>query len=319
MPKVRSSAFKGADLAWLVTEKEGALLFTSDGGKTWNKIHGTAVGGKFDAVAFIDRKHGWAVNSKGQVWQSEDGGQSWIEISKLKPSGSDDWQFNSAVQLQFIDDRNGWIIETLSIWRTVDGGASWRKVFPPSPSEASVKGQPTSGSFLNSKSVWISGASGEVYDTKDGAETWRIQTLLTNGDFTDVYFLDGQTGWLLGYVGGESGSYLFRTDDGGQSWRKYPVANVQIQSIGFLNADEGWAAGSAGSSSPDNGSISGVLLRTTDGGRSWKRVDVTTEERSFDRVHFVDAQRGWLFGRENLYRSEDGGKVWQIVYQLKPN
>jgi len=34
MPKIRSSALQGADLAWLVTEREGALLFTSDSGKT---------------------------------------------------------------------------------------------------------------------------------------------------------------------------------------------------------------------------------------------------------------------------------------------
>jgi photosystem II stability/assembly factor-like uncharacterized protein len=75
MPKIRSSAFQGTDLAWLVTEREGALLFTSDTGKTWNKIQGAAVGGKFDAVSLIDRIQGWALNSQGQVWKSDDGGQ----------------------------------------------------------------------------------------------------------------------------------------------------------------------------------------------------------------------------------------------------
>jgi len=84
-------------------------------------------------VAFIDRKHGWAVNGKGQVWKSDDGGQSWIVISKLTATSSDDWQFNSAVQLEFIDDRNAWIIETLSIWRTDDGGPNAVRLTIPLP------------------------------------------------------------------------------------------------------------------------------------------------------------------------------------------
>jgi hypothetical protein len=83
MPTIRSSAFQGADFVWLVTTREGALMFTSDGGKTWNKIQGNAVGGKFDAVALIDQKHGWAANSEGRVWKSDDGGKSWIAISTL--------------------------------------------------------------------------------------------------------------------------------------------------------------------------------------------------------------------------------------------
>ncbi|HUE82013.1 MAG TPA: YCF48-related protein [Pyrinomonadaceae bacterium] len=267
-------------------------------------------------MAFIDRKHGWAVNDKGEVWRSDDGGKSWIAISKLAASGGDDWQFNSAAQLEFNDDRNGWILETLSIWRTSDGGANWRKVFPPSSGQAYVKGQPTRGSFLNSKNVWVSGTSGEVYETKDGAETWRIQTVLPNGDFTDVYFLDGQTGWLLGYVGGETGSYVYQTIDAGHSWSRYPIAGVQIKSICFISENEGWAVGSQATSAEV---ISGVLLRTEDGGRSWNRIDLTTEERSFDRVHFVDTQHGWLFGRKNLYQSDDGGKAWRIVRSLEPN
>jgi photosystem II stability/assembly factor-like uncharacterized protein len=318
-PKVRSSAFQGADLAWLVTDREGALLFTSDTGKTWNKVQGNAVGGRFDAVSFIDPKHGWAVNGKGQVWQTEDGGQSWTAISKLTASGSDDWRFISAHQLEFLDERNGWIRETFSIWRTGDGGFNWRKVFPPSPSKSEIKGQSTGGYFGDSKNAWVSGTNGEVYDTHDGGETWRIQTVLANGDFDDIYFLDEQTGWLLGYIGGETHTQLYRTDDGGEAWHKYPIANMQIESTQFLNPNDGWAVGTEASPVADNRSIRGVLLWTTDGGRSWKRIDMTPEERAFDRVHFVDAQHGWLFGRENLYRSEDGGKVWRIVYRLKPN
>jgi len=313
IPKIRSSDFRGADLAWLITERDGALLSTSDGGKTWNQVPGNAVGAKFDVVAFNDRKRGWAVNNKGWVWKSDDGGESWLEISRLTPTGSDDWQFNSAGQIKFIDDRNGWIIETLSIWRTVDGGVNWRKVFPIGSGQSNVKGQPTSGYFDDPTNVWVTGTSGEIYRTKDGGESWQAQTLLPNGDFNEVYFVDGNTGWLLGYLGGETGTQLYRTDDGGQSWLNYPIARVQIQWICFINGDEGWAVGSEGSSAGAKESIRGVVLRTGNGGRSWNRIDIATEDRSFDRIHFVDRQNGWLIGRNGLYRTEDGGKAWRPV------
>ena len=315
MPKIRSSAFQGADLAWLVTEREGALLFTSDTGKTWNKIQGGAVGGKFDAVSFIDRKQGWALNSQGQVWKSDDGGQSWIAISKLTATARDDWRFNSGVQVEVLDDRNAWILETMSIWRTEDGGINWRKVF--SSDSTNTKGQPTWGSFLGSNTAWISGTSGEVYETNDAASTWRTQTLMTNGDFRDVYFLNEQTGWLVGYVGGETGTQLYRTEDGGKSWRKYLISDTSIESVYFFDSNQGWAAGSKAAPKGAKAPIQSVLLHTRDGGQSWNQVELRNEEPAFDDVHFTNAATGWLIGRNTIYRTADGGTSWQAILSLQ--
>ena len=315
LPTVRSSAFKGSDFAWLVTEREGVLIFTSDGGKTWTEIQGNAVGGKFDAAAFIDQKHGWAVNSEGRVWKSDDGGKSWIAISTLTASGGDDWHFNSAVQLEFVDDRHGWIIETLSIWRTDDGGVNWRQVFP-SGFNARGKGQSTWGSFVGPNKAWISRTSGEVCETKDAAVSWQIQTVMPNGYFTNVYFLDEGTGWLVGYIGGETGTQLYRTDDGGKSWRKYLVSAVSIESVYFLDSNEGWAVGGEPSSKAAKGYTQGLLLHTRDGGQSWDRMELPFKERYLDRVQFTDEANGWLIGRNNIYRTGDRGKSWQAVLSL---
>src|SRR4051812_33861355 len=72
LPPVRSVSFIGADEAWLVTEREGELWRTEDGGKDWNKLSGKLVGGRFAVANFIDSQHGWAVNDEGQIWRTGD-------------------------------------------------------------------------------------------------------------------------------------------------------------------------------------------------------------------------------------------------------
>jgi photosystem II stability/assembly factor-like uncharacterized protein len=87
---------------------------------------------------------------------------------------------------------------------------------------------------------------------------------MSNGDFRDVYFLNEQTGWLVGYVGGETGTQLYRTEDGGKSWRKYPSSGTSSEAVYFLDSNQGWAAGSKASSNAAKGSMQGVLLHTRD-------------------------------------------------------
>jgi photosystem II stability/assembly factor-like uncharacterized protein len=41
-------------------------------------------------------------------------------------------------------------------------------------------------------------------------------------------------------------------------------------------------------------------------------------EPDFNQIHFTDKQYGWLFARDNVYRTEDSGKTWQIVLNLPP-
>jgi photosystem II stability/assembly factor-like uncharacterized protein len=60
-------------------------------------------------------------------------------------------------------------------------------------------------------------------------------------------------------VGGERGTILY-SDDAGQQWMQAQVpAQISITALAFANEREGWAAGHFG-----------ALLRTADGGQSWK-------------------------------------------------
>lgn len=310
LPKIRSATFHDANIAWLITERDGDLLITSDGGKSWRRKSGEIVGGDFDAVTFADPMVGWAVNHTGQIWKSADGGESWIEISRLR--ADDDWQFNTAHDIKFVDDQVGWIIETFSIWRTVNGGKDWRKVLP---SGHGLDGQPTRGSFPNSDRAVVAATNGRIYRTKDRGENWEAQTLLTNTDFKDVNFITKDVGWLFGYVGDQSGTQVYKTTDGGDTWVKHPLAEVYIQSLSFSNENEGWATGFQSAPGATE-TIRGTVLRTKNGGDTWSKLESPGNEQSFDWIHFIDSQTGWLIGRNSIYRSDDGGNAWRPILRL---
>lgn len=324
-PQVASAAFANAGAAWLLTYREGDLLHTLDAGATWDKIPASSYNAsdkiKFAQVYFLDSEHGWAVNVEGEVWRTTDGGRAWAKISKLE---SDDpgWDgFTSASQLKFTDESHGWIVETFTVWRTEDGGLNWGQVF--SKSDPRVKGQPVGGFFLNADRCWICGTGGEVYSTADGGKTWRVQKV-RGATCSDVFFVNENKGWMSRSADGR----LYSTDDGGETWQMQPKIDSKkyIESIWFLNDKEGWGAGrqllggNAGDTPADveRNLVTGIVLRTSDGGQSWRPVDVGADEPFFHRIYFTDSQRGWLLARDNVYHTDDGGNAWYPVLKLPP-
>ena len=324
LPQIECAAFNDINTAWFVTYREGSLLRTEDGGSSWDKVSSREVG-RFNKVSFIDSHRGWAINKingQGWVWRTTDGGRTWTAITKLI-SDDPEWDFTSAVQIQFVDELNGWIIETFTIWRTEDGGMNWNQVF--STSDPRVKGQPVRGFFVNPLKGWVCGTKNEVYRTADGGKTWHIQIIGESAYLSDIFFVDENTGWLSRSIDGQ----LYRTDDSGETWRPLPKPGegIYIESSYFLSKKEGWGVGRrllAGSSGfmprdIEHNLVRGIVLRTLDGGQSWQQVQVGENDPFFDRVYFADAQHGWVLARDNVYRTNDGGKTWRVVLRLPSN
>src|SRR5258705_8643067 len=320
IPQVRSAAFVGKDNAWLVTwEKFGELWRTEDGGKSWDKISGKAVGGLFCGVSFIDAQRGWAGNFDGQIWRTTDGGSSWVLLSR--PQGDDN--HDSLIcpqQVSFMDEYHGWVIGAFSIWRTDDGGRSWI----PSLSMGKVENvlwQPTHISLASQNVGLVSASGGIVHRTSDGGRTWQSQKLIPGAsDATDVLFINERTSWLTGFVSSteaQPGTRLYRSDDSGESWRPVQIADdhTYIHSVCFKSANEGWAVGRVWIKP---GGMRGIILHTKDGGKSWQETPVGDRELTFDRMFFVDSQHGWLLGSNNIYRTQDGGNSWKVVLKVTP-
>lgn len=312
LPQIQSATFIGNDEAWLVTTDKN-LLLTKDGGISWKKISGETVG-RFEGISFIDSKRGWSVNEQGLVWRTEDGGDKWMAMGNLK---SVDPEFHNPIQIMFADDLHGWILETFSIWCTEDGGVRWVRCFPMKDTGKN-RGQPVRGTFINAMTGWVSATDGEIYSTVDGGRSWQVQAVADTTSFKDVYFIDERIGWLCGWPQGG----IYQTEDGGRSWNQLltqnSANNVGINSIQFLNKSDGWAVGQMWPARIAEQPPQGIVLHSTDGGQNWQPVQVGGTESLFDRVHFADLQHGWIFGRDNVYRTSDGGKTWHTVLKLQP-
>lgn len=319
-PQIKNFAFSNFDSPWLVTAK-GEFLHTQDGGLSWKRISKDIITNP-KCVSFIDPQRGWVVNEQGQVWSTSDGGNSWISVTQI---GANDRSFYTPVKMLFTDQLHGWIIDTFSVWGTKDGGINWKQ-YQFARDENQKHWQPTDITFINPSTGWISATYGIIHRTTDGGVTWHTQSALkdTNMDVREIHFINERTGWIIG----SPNIRIYRSDDGGASWQQQlnEDKEIRIHSIYFVDVNEGWAVGQKsleGNSGYvlrdiENKKIQGIVLHTLDGGKSWQSVQITGYEPFFDGIYFFNSQHGWLFARDNVYRTDNAGKDWRISLSLLP-
>jgi hypothetical protein len=87
------------------------------------------------------------------------------------------------------------------------------------------------------------------------------------------------------------------TDDG-RTWSSRRSGSEPMFSVEAVDADHAWAVGQT------------VLLRTTDGGRTWEALG-EPGDGMLRAVDFVDSQTGWGVTASHVYRTLDGGHTWR--------
>jgi photosystem II stability/assembly factor-like uncharacterized protein len=114
-------------------------------------------------------------------------------------------------------------------------------------------------------------------------------------EVADFFFTTSSIGFAVGEP-----NTLLRTDDGGSSWRVWPIdAPHGLNAIHFSSQEIGWVAGDGG-----------TILRTTDGGLAWQPQPAGTEADLFV-IKFLDDETGWAGGSNGtLLRTADGGTSW---------
>jgi photosystem II stability/assembly factor-like uncharacterized protein len=81
------------------------------------------------------------------------------------------------------------------------------------------------------------------------------------------------------------------------------ISPYDLLAVDFVDEKNGWAVGDI---SPEGG----PLLRTTDGGNSWKVIYKITEV--FSAIQFVTPTRGWMAGfAGRIEHTDDGGLTWK--------
>ncbi|MBK9312995.1 MAG: SPOR domain-containing protein [Acidobacteria bacterium] len=135
---------------------------------------------------------------------------------------------------------------------------------------------------------------------------------LTTQNMRTIFFIDSLTGW----IGGDDGS-VFRTTDGGMSWRPLiSGTRADINLIQFVDWNTGWMLGDMEKSGLEGGKSDSdkVLLLTNDGGKTWRQKQLS----NVTSIFFIDARTGWAVGRNaTILKTTDGGEQWQAVSELE--
>ena len=145
--------------------------------------------------------------------------------------------------------------------------------------------------------------------TASGA-TWTRQPSKTMSWLRAVYFLDQNRGWVAG-----SGGTLLETKDGGATWKKlFPLGKDTLLDVYFANEDVGWLLAERDVLKlKTNDEPRAYLLKTTDGGFSWRRIFLKGVDANsrLVRAVFADSERGWVFGETGVvFATKDGGERW---------
>src|SRR5258708_32453092 len=73
-----------------------------------------------------------------------------------------------------------------------------------------------------------------------------------------------------------------------------------LQAVSFVNNKAGWAAGDHN-----------IVIKTSDGGATWKLLTERQAVNKFTSVDFVDEYEGWVQSMSVLLHTTDGGEAWQ--------
>jgi hypothetical protein len=176
------------------------------------------------------------------------------------------------------------------------------------PAAQAIAGFPAGIQFVSASRGWAV-SEDTILATTDGGRNWAVQ-YRGRSTLTSVDFISSQVGWAVG------NSALLATSDGGARWAVLPEPCPAIRSVHFISPDDGFAVAggtsdASGESGPEVPEVAGVVLTTSDGGRSWRLLPAPENAQS---VCFSGRQVGWLGAGGRLYRSADGGQRWvQVV------
>ena len=256
----------------------------------WVKLETEAYPGKQDDIVFVDENTGWYVNGFGKIYHTKDGGKTW-EI-QLEQKGS---FFRT---LAFVDKNIGFVgtvgtdyfpnvTDTIPLYGTKDGGKTWKPI-------------PYKGPYV--KGLCAIDIVKEQY--------------INHGkiDYKTHIFAVGRVG---------SPANMMVSHDGGNTWTSQSMNEdcKMLFDIKMFDKNNGIVCAAT---HEDISQSNALLLKTSDGGKTWKKVYQST--RPFEttwKVSFPTAKIGYAtvqsynpdpaISQQRIVKTTDGGNTWQEI------
>ena len=295
-----------------------------------------AGGGRITAIAGIPGNPNviYIGSASGGVWKTTDGGVSFKPIfDKYPPSIGAIAVAPSNPSLVWVgtgeaNPRNN-VIDGHGVYFSSDAGASWRAMGLADAGQISRilidPGDPNTIYVAALGNVWKSNSERGVFRTTDGGATWK-KVLFVDADTgaSDLAMQPGNSRVLIAgtwqfrrfpweFVGGGPGSGLWKSTDGGTTWKRLekdmpegPLGRISL-AIAPTNGNHVYALIHA---------RKGILFESKDLGEKWEKLSdtrlVNVRPWYFSVIAVSPADENKIyFGSFNLVTSIDAGKTFQ--------
>ncbi len=298
----------------------------------WRKLNTERYPGKQDDITFINENEGWYVNGSGAIFHTKDGGENWEK--QLEKKGT----FFRCIA--FVDSLRGFagtvgtdyfpnVSDTIPLYGTTDAGKTWN---PVSYSGPYVKGlcalDIVKEPFINHGrtdykvhiyAVGRVGSPANMLVSHDGGDTWFSESLDRDCKMLfDIRMLDRKTGFACAATSEDiaaSNALIIKTSDGGKTWKKVYQSNRPFETtwkVSFPSERVGYVT--IQSYNPDPGAKQQRVAKTTDGGETWKEINLVEDAaaREFG-IGFINENHGFVGTMNSGFETKDGGLTWTPI------
>ena len=303
------------------------------------RLIGPAAGGRVSRVAGVvgDDLIYYAATAAGGVWKSVNGGSKWESIFDDQPISS-----IGSIAVAPSDPNVVWVgsgeanirgnvAEGNGIYRSTDAGETWKHVWSAEGQIGTMAvhpGDPDVAFAAVLGSPFGPGPERGVFRTTDGGETWQ-KVLYEDPDTgaSDVCFHPSNPRILFaglwqtrrfpwGLTSGGSGSGLYVSRDGGDTWKK-------LEGRGLPGGIWGRVGVRVAASEPNRvyaliEAEEGGLFRSDNGGKNWTRISASRGIRQrawYYTTLTIDPTNAdviW-FPQVGMLKTDDGGKTIRMV------
>jgi photosystem II stability/assembly factor-like uncharacterized protein len=292
----------------------------------WRTLATEAYPKKRDDVAFVSATTGFYGTGKGNLYRTDDGGQSWGLV----------WSSPGTFirSLGFIDRKHGFlgnlgaglanITDTTPLYETKDGGLTW---VPASIGTDAIPGI-CSIDILKSRSIHEGEISDRFYvhaagrangpakllRSEDGGATWKLIDLSKRaGMILDVKFLDPNIGLVFAATSGDvsqSNGLVLKTTDGGRSWHQV-YRSTRLNEILWKSSFANHRVGYATVQNDDPNNVQQRIIKTVDGGEHWRELSLVLNKGAEELgIGFITPEQGWVGTSAGSFETRNGGRNW---------
>lgn len=311
-----------------VTELKGfaysdnKLLMTEDGGCNWEPPNFKGIN-NISRIQAINEKLIFAVTNPNEIYVSSNGGLSWEYIRAPKEN-------LIPAFMSWVSKKEGYLLysygrgagfEQKELYYTADGGKSWTLQASSGYNEEDGNDVPhlDAGGYANGIHFFQDGTGyfgasrGYLVKTKDRGLSYESLVSPTDTDYNPLPdFIDEKEGYAIS--GYNYFNQLYKTVDGGNSWKQIYPLNISIGPISFSSASQGIGVVYF----PDNETY---ISSTADGEKTWTKL-FKVENSTIESIKIAEDGTIWalaIYRPEDvtkLLRSRDGGHNWDTVKVL---